>query len=119
MKINIYLALWHIRIRTDELLGAPLHVVRDGEVRPQQEHQEPQHTQPTEMPWAQLPDDAENVLVQVFHFINQYQSAKTKFSANSSNKQIYSMKKKCISSSPSPETEFYIDLDSIDAFQIK
>ena len=79
MKINIYLALGHIRIRTDELLGAPLHVVRDGEVRPHQKHQEPQHTQPTKMPWAQLPDDAENVLVQVFHFINQYQSAKTNF----------------------------------------
>ena len=68
MKINIYLALGHIRIRTDELLGAPLHVVRDGEVRPQQEHQEPQHPQPTKMPRAQLPDDAENVFVQVFHY---------------------------------------------------
>ena len=64
----IYLALGHIRIRTDELLGAPLHVVRDGEVRPHQEHQEPQHSQPTKMPRPQLSDDAENVFVRVFHY---------------------------------------------------
>ena len=56
MKIFIYLALGHVRIRTDELLGAPLHVVRDGEVRPHQEHQEP-HPQPSKMPRPQLPDD--------------------------------------------------------------
>ena len=79
MKIFIYLALGHVRIRADELLGAPLHVVRDGEVRPHQEHKEPQHPKPSKMPRPQLSDDAENVLVQVFHFINQLSICKNKF----------------------------------------
>ncbi len=63
-----HLALGHIRIWTDKLLGAPLHVVRDGEVRPNQEHQKPQQTQPLNMPRPKLPNDAENVLVQVVHY---------------------------------------------------
>ena len=63
-----YLAFGHIRISADKLLGAPLHVVRDGEVHPHQEHLKPQQTQPLEMPGPKLPNDAENVLVQVVHY---------------------------------------------------